>query len=327
LRPWLTYPAWGVCLGLAVLAPLYPALAIRCQFYPFALGLVLLGLPHGAMDHLVWPHLRRRPLTLRYLGTFIAGYLALVLLYLVFWRAYPFAALMGFLGISWLHWGQGDYDYLRLFEGRPRPRNSAGTLLIWLVRGGLPIFLPILAFPATFARVGAGLTHWYGGMGPPAPDRGVVSFGVVALLVFVALYLRQAWCDDEPGLRRGFRHDVGELLLLGFLFARVPPLLAVGTYFCVWHSARHIGRLMLADPITSSLLSEGRAQEGVWRTILQSLPMMAGAVVLLGGLYIMQRHRAMDSLAALVYLYLSLIAALTVPHFLVVLWMDRRQRL
>jgi Brp/Blh family beta-carotene 15,15'-monooxygenase len=327
LRPWLTWPAWLVCLCLTIFAPVFPALALRYEFYPFALGLIVLGLPHGAMDHLVQPHLLRRPPTFRYLTAFVGLYLLTVLLYLALWRLAPLAALGVFLAISWLHWGQGDYDYLRLFEQRSHPHNAFDVGLIWLVRGGLPIFLPVLAFPATFARVGAGLTRWYGGASLPAPGHLFVSVGLAILLSLIVVVLWQSWRDHAPKQRVGFWRDAGELVLLWVFFWRVPPVMAVGVYFCLWHSARHIGRLMLADPVTSALLTQGRLPRAAGRTALQSLPMTLGAILLLVGLYFAQQHQADATLPSLVYLYLSLIAALTIPHFLIVLWMDRRQRL
>ena len=228
LRPWLTYPAWACCLALLVLAPLFPALALRFQYVPFALGLVLLGLPHGAMDHLVVPHLDRRPLTLRFWLPFFGAYLGLVLLYLAFWRVAPAAALLVFLVVSCLHWGQGDLAYLRLFDHRPRPRTISATLTIWLVRGGLPILLPILAFPATFAHVAAGLTSWYGGAHVPAPGRAVVAAGLLAFAPAHCPLHPASWRDYGPARRAAFRRDLGELALLAALFARVPPVLAVG---------------------------------------------------------------------------------------------------
>ena len=327
LRPWLTYPAWCACLALLVLAPLFPALALRVQYVPFALGLVLLGLPHGAMDHLVVPRLTGRPLTVRFLLPFFAAYLGLVVLYLAFWRAAPVAALVVFVVISCLHWGQGDLAYLRQFEGRPRPTGGLGALTIWLVRGGLPILLPILAFPAIFAHVAAGLTSWYGGHGLPAPGRGFVITGFLAFSACIAFYIFRAWRDYGPTRRDAFKRDMGELALLALLFGRVPPVLAVGTYFCVWHSARHIGRLMLADPTTAGLLARGRLGRGVVRAMFQSLPLTVAALALLAGLYATQAHHgAPTTLPGLVFLYLSLIAALTAPHFLLVLWMDRQQQ-
>ena len=327
LRPWLTYPAWGCSLALLVLAPLFPTLALRFQYLPFAVGLVLLGLPHGAMDHLAIPHLTCRPLTWRFALPFFGGYLGLVLLYLAFWHTAPAAALVVFLLVSCLHWGQGDLAFLCLFEGRPRPNSPLDALTVWVVRGGLPILLPILAFPNTFAYVAAGLTAWYGGLGLPAPGRGIVTTGLLAFAVLLGLYVVQYWRECGPARRGAFRRDVGELALLAALFWRVPPVLAVGVYFCVWHSARHIGRLMLADPVTAGLLARGRLWQGAVRTAGQSLPLTVAALALLTGLYAVQRHQSVAlTLPNMVFLYLSLIAALTVPHFLLVLWMDHRQR-
>jgi Brp/Blh family beta-carotene 15,15'-monooxygenase len=259
------------------------------------------------------------------LWRFVAGYLTAVLLFLLLWHVCPPVALGLFLLLSWLHWGQGDYDYLRLFEGRPRPTTWGGAAIIWLVRGGLPIVLPILAFPSVFTRLGANITHWYGGIGLPAPGRGVIVGGLFVLLLLTLLSLWQSWQADG-GPKRMFRRDLWELLLLWTLFGRVPPILAVGAYFCVWHSARHLGRLMLLDPVTADLIALGRWERGLGRTALQCLPMTLGAIALLVGLYFSQRHGP-ASLPALTALYLSLIAALTVPHFAVVLWMDRRQGL
>ncbi len=321
LRPLLTWPAWLLCLALTVWAPLFPAAAQRAEFYPFAVGLLLLGLPHGALDHLA-PFRRERRAQIQ----FFAGYIAAVLLYLAFWRLAPVAALLVFLVISWLHWGQGDYAYLRLFEHRPSPAAPFGALLIWLGRGGLPILLPILAWPGTFARVGAGLTRWYGGVGLPAPGRSFVFSGLAVLLLLTLLYLRHSW-RDAGGATRGFWRDLGETLLLWIFFWRVPPILAVGTYFCVWHSARHLGRLMLLDPVASDWLARGRWWHSAARLALQSLPLTCGALLLLGGLYGLQKPHGPASLPGLVFLYLSLIAALTVPHFAVVCDLDRRQRL
>lgn len=63
-----------------------------------------------------------------------------------------------------------------------------------------------------------------------------------------------AWASYRGGKlpagaqRRVWREDAFEIVLLAAFFALVPPVLAVGLYFCLWHSVRHVGRLMLLDP-------------------------------------------------------------------------------
>ena len=306
-------------------ALLCPALAARWQFWPFALGLVFLGLPHGALDHLAPLFLLGKRLTLRYLALFVAAYAGLVLLYLVFWHVAPLLALAVFLVCSWLHWGQGDAYYLAAFGDQPRPRTVWGRGLVWAVRGGLPILLPPLAHPAALAQVAGGMLAWYGGHGDWALTPSLRGIGLGLLGLALLAYLRQSWTLSKPA----FRQDAGEIALLTVYFLAVPSVLAVGVYFAVWHSARHIARLMLLDPADRAALASGQIGRCAVRSARQALPMTLGALCFLAGLWAWQGHTHTNhvhtDLGGFVYLYLSLIAALTFPHFLLVLWMDRQE--
>ncbi len=282
--------------------------------------MVFLGLPHGALDHLAPLFLLHRRLTPQYLTVFVLGYAALVVLYLVFWHFAPLAALVVFLLFSWLHWGQGDAYFLAVFERQPRPQTSAGRFLIWAVRGGLPIVLPPLAHPAAFAQVAGGILGWYGSRADwtLSPLLRETGFAVIGLTL--AAYLWQSWKLS----RAAFWQDAGEGTLLLAYFSLVPAILAVGVYFCVWHSARHIARLMLIDDTNREALTRGQIGRCVLRSAAQALPMTLGALGVLAGLWWWQ-GAAHISVGSFVYLYLSLIAALTFPHFLLVLWMDREE--
>ena len=320
LRSWLTTPAWLSLAAVLLFSCAFPALAVRWQFWPFVAGMVFLGLPHGALDHLAPLLLLHRRLTLKYLALFVLGYAALVVLYLVFWRLAPPVALGVFLLFSWLHWGQGDAYFLAVFGRQPRPQAAAGRFLIWAVRGGLPIVLSPLAHPAAFAQVAGGILGWYGSRTIWVLSPLVRGLGFVVIGLTLAAYLRQSWRLDKAA----FRRDAGEVVLLLVFFLVVPAVLAVGVYFCVWHSARHIARLMLIDDADRPALTRGWVGRCVLRSAAQALPMTLGALGFLAGLW-WWRGKAPISVGSLVYLYLSLIAALTFPHFLLVLWMDREE--
>lgn len=307
-------------LVVGVFALLFPGLALKWQFWPFVFGMVFLGLPHGALDHLAPMFLLHKRLTPAYLTLFVAGYAALVLLYLVFWHLFPLAALAVFLLCSWLHWGQGDAYFLAVFSHQPRPRTASGKFLIWAVRGGLPIVLPPLAHPAAFAQVAGGILGWYGGHAgltllPIGREIGLAVIGAA-----IAAYLWQSWTLSKAA----FRQDAGEIVLLLAYFLVVPAVLAVGVYFCVWHAARHLARLMLLDDADQIPLSRGQLGRCVLRSAMQALPMTVGALGFLAGLWWWQGH-TQTTVGGFVFLYLSLIAALTFPHFLLVLWMDREE--
>ena len=282
--------------------------------------MVVLGLPHGALDHLAPLFLLHRRLTPKYLALFVLGYMALVIVYLIFWHTAPLAALAVFLLFSWLHWGQGDAYFLAVFARQPRPRTSAGRFLIWAVRGGLPIVLPPLAHPAAFAQVAGGILGWYGSRAEWALSPLMRETGFAIIGLTLAAYLWQSWKLS----RTAFWQDAGEVALLLAYFLLVPAILAVGVYFCVWHSARHIARLMLIDPADREALTQGQIGRCVLRSARQALPMTLGALGFLAGLWWWQ-GKAHVSVGSFVYLYLSLIAALTFPHFLLVLWMDREE--
>jgi len=282
--------------------------------------MVFLGLPHGALDHLAPLFLLHKRLMLLYLALFVLGYAALVALYLVFWHLAPLTALAVFLGCSWLHWGQGDAYFLAAFGGQPRPRTVFGKLLIWAVRGGLPIVLPPLAHPAAFAQVAGGILGWYGGHAGWVLSPLLREAGLAVLGVTLGAYLWQSWTLSKTA----FRQDAGEVALLLLYFLVVPAILAVGVYFCVWHSARHLARLMLLDDADQVPLTQRQFGRCVLRSGVQALPMTLGALAFLAGLWWWQGRVAVTA-GSLVFLYLSLIAALTFPHFLLVLWMDREE--
>ncbi len=282
--------------------------------------MIVLGLPHGALDHLAPLFLLHRRLTPKYLLLFVLGYAALVVLYLAFWHLAPLAALAVFLLCSWLHWGQGDAYFLAVFGRQPRPQTSRGRFLLWAVRGGLPIVLPPLVHPAAFGQVSAGILGWYGSHAEWALSPLGREVGFVVIGLTLAAYLWQSWKLS----RAAFWQDAGETALLLIYFSLVPAILAVGIYFCVWHSARHIARLMLIDDADRDALAQGQIGQCILRSAGQALPMTLGALGFLAGLWWCQ-GQAHVSVGGFVYLYLSLIAALTFPHFLLVLWMDREE--
>ncbi|MGI4788950.1 MAG: Brp/Blh family beta-carotene 15,15'-dioxygenase, partial [Janthinobacterium lividum] len=255
LRAWLTLPAWLTLAAVLLFSYFFPTLALRWQFWPFLIGMVVLGLPHGALDHLAPLFILHKRLTTTYLLTFVLGYGTLVGLYLLFWHFSPLAALVVFLLCSWLHWGQGDAYFLEVFSGQPAPRSVPGRFLIWAVRGGLPIILPPLAHPQAFAQVTQGILGWYGESDVAwtlTSSMREIGFAVLGLAIVV--YLRQSWKLS----RNAFWQDAREIALLLAYFLIVPAILAVGVYFCVWHSARHIARLMLLDEANSSALAGGQ---------------------------------------------------------------------
>lgn len=338
LRFWVTIPAWAsLAFALILSLVLPPVLLRRVSLLPFLVSLLFLGLPHGAWDHRVMAAARGLPLRLAFVAAFCGVYLGLVVAYGALWPVAPTAAYLLFIGMSWLHWGQGDAAYLRIW-GDARSGRGA-SLLVWLVRGGAPIALPILTHPQAFARAAADITDRFrdggiaGSVGPEPwaawlPPSVCVA-GLLILGALVALYLRRSFernggWERAAWKKRTFREDTGEIILLYTVFALADPIFAVGIYFCLWHGLRHIARLALLDDNLRRLCAEGDVGAAARQFGRQTLLIMAASLALLGGVYLYWAG-TVQSAGGFVSLYLALIAALTFPHFLLTLWLDARR--
>ena len=297
------------------------------QYLPFAGSLVFLGLPHGAVDHLVPGRLSGHGATPRSVLAVVALYAALASAILTLWFAAPLAAFVFFIAATWFHWGQGDLYALRALLGSRHLDSRFARALNVLIRGGLPMLVSLLAFPDAYENVARNVAGLFGGEVDGSFLFGPV-FGAVTGRAFAAIALLSlALGYRRSGPPRGpWFADAGETLLLAAYFAVVPPVLAVGAYFCLWHAPRHIARLMLLDKTSAAALERGRAAPAIGAFFRDSAPLTLAALGLLTGLYFLTPGSALGP-GMLLGVYLVLISTLTPPHVAVVSLMDRRQGL
>lgn len=299
------------------------------QYLPFAASLVFFGLPHGAVDHLVPSRLSGRVATAYTVLTVAALYLVLSGLYLALWFAVPQAAFCLFIALTALHWGAGDLHALLAFG--PAGWGNVGLAtraLVLLSRGGIPMIVPLLAFPGVYRGVAEDAVGLF------AADAGGLAFAFspafratagTALLGVVLLSVLSGARELREHRRLLFPY-AGETLLLTLYFALVPPVLAVGLYFCFWHATRHIARLALLDGGAAVALGAGRVVPAGLRFARDAAPLTAAALLLLVGLFFGVPGSA-EGAGPLLALYLVLVSSLTLPHAAVVSYMDLRQGL
>jgi Brp/Blh family beta-carotene 15,15'-monooxygenase len=295
------------------------------QYAPFALSLVLFGLPHGAVDHLVPGRLsgRETPLT-SMLGVALL-YAALAALYLGLWAAAPVAAFGLFISLTWFHWGQGDLYSLRALAGAEHLAPPLRALTVF-VRGGLPMLVPLLAFPEVYRSVARSLVAVFGDQEPldwlTAPAFRLSAGAVFFALVLVAVVWGY-WCSGTEG-RGAWRIDTLEVASLAAYFVVVPPVFALGLYFCFWHATRHIARLMLLNQTSAAALEKGDLPRALGVFFRDAAPLTGVALTLLAGLYLLAPGRAAGP-EGLLAVYLVLISVLTLPHVVIVGLMDHQQ--
>lgn len=295
LKPALRAQTRGAALLLAAFcaaAAMGVRFGMAAQLAVLLGGMVLVGVPHGAFDHLV-----ARPVLSPRLGPvwwvpFGAGYFGLVALVGLAWWVAPAWTLAGFLAGSIIHFGLGDVE-----DGlapRAVPRWAAVVLY-----GATPVLLPIALHPDLAAPVLAGLAD----VSVPAM---VAALHPVAWLLpaWAVAFGWVLWAAHREGL------GVGERLLTAAAFIVLPPLLAFGLYFTAGHAMRHVLRLGAWYAPTDGR----RAARWLLRTIV---PWAAGTALVGVAL----AWRGEDLTAAVLVPAFRAIAALTLPHMIVTAWL------
>lgn len=280
---------WGRALVAAALAlsgtlPEGPAWLLALS------GVILLGVPHGALDgEIARPYLRLR-FGRTWFVVFAAPYLALAALVLLAWSAAPVPTLAAFLACSAWHFGAED----------------AGPGGGWeaVVRGGLPIAAPVLLRPEATARV-LGVVAGVPMAQPP---------GWLLLASWAWLALALAWTVSV--LLRHHGRALVEPGLLTSLFAALPPLTAFAIYFVCVHAPRHMAALA-AHPVRAPRVWDRRT------AVLRSLPVTALTLLIGAALWPFYAGPAPERLLALT---LQGLAALTLPHLLLDALAQRAER-
>ncbi len=289
-------PAAAILTVLAV--PVAAAGANVIPPWALALTLValLLGVPHGAVDHLALA--RRLRGTARVAAA--VGYLALATASSALVVLLPVPAFIAVIGMSVWHFGSGDVETLEETAGLHHADHASRTLHI-LAAGAVPLLLPLTspAAGATLALLEPRLTVLM-----HTPALGVVRGLTLLIAVTVVAGLAGS----------GQRRAALELALLVALGLLASPLLAFAVYFAAWHAARHTLRLAL-DP-------SGQLDPALLRSVLTAgLPSLIVASV--AATVAVGFGRTTSNVF---WLALAAVWGLTVPHMLVVADFGRRRR-
>ncbi|MBT9392585.1 Brp/Blh family beta-carotene 15,15'-dioxygenase [Hymenobacter sp. NST-14] len=222
----------ATALGLA-----FPNQADRLLALPLVVGMVGLGVAHGACDQWVVPAAVPSSGLMgswHYWLRFLVGYLGLAALVGVLWWGWPALTVGLFFLLTVWHWGSADAP--------ATPRVSAGGWLVHsLLRGLLLFAVPAWWWPVQTSNIVNDLLVFAGSsaLRPAAFSVAAQSLGAVVLaghLGLWAVYGRQG----RVGV---VLTDLLETTLLLGLLVVLPPRLSVGVYFVFWHSLQHVLRL------------------------------------------------------------------------------------
>ncbi|WP_373524211.1 Brp/Blh family beta-carotene 15,15'-dioxygenase [Aquiflexum sp.] len=179
------------------------------QWIWFAIIMVTIGIPHGAIDHLLAnPKIEKKELF-----KFISKYFLIIAAYLFVWVFFPKTALLLFILMSAYHFGQSHFINSKIDRYKSISYFLLGSFYLCVILWG--------DFEATASILGntVNFEDW--------KNNGLFAIAVLFLLNTLSLLFFQ----KEKRLLVW-----AEMIILGFVLYSVPLLLGFIIYFGFWHA-------------------------------------------------------------------------------------------
>jgi Brp/Blh family beta-carotene 15,15'-monooxygenase len=292
------------CAGAGILVAVFfgpfEGIPIELQV-GIALAALTIGIPHGAVDHLI----TLPSLTAVQRVAFFASYLAIV--GLVIWAILA-ANVLGFqlvVLMSAIHFGLGDASFVSELNARKSDARPFPKLPFALASGFTPVVIPLVSSQSTQAleAVNPNLVDWSMGT---APVLFVAMTSISCIAIIWMLVVRRY-------------QEAIDLSLLLALSLIAPPLLAFAIYFGLWHAMRHTARVSLELRKSQLAHSRGKPAKAFWQAVLAGIPAL---ILVLGFVLFLALTRGNDLPTELLWYGLVVVWALTVPHMLLTLRLD-----
>ena len=260
-----------------------------------------IGIPHGALDHLVTlPKAQPKKMAL-----FIIVYVAVAIVAVIGILKFNTVGFIVVLFMSAIHFGIGDAAFINEIDKRSEGAKKLNRWFYIPAAGFTPVFIPLVNSASTeaLASVNPALIAWHQGL-----DSQILL--VITLFTLIAI----AVMAFEKRYREVL--DLTVLLLLAHL---APPLIAFAVYFGCWHAMRHTARLTLSLPRCVENITQGMLRKAFSNAVLPGLPALVGTFVVAGILALSRR----DFTDEFFWMALVVVWALTVPHMAVTARLDR----
>ena len=260
-----------------------------------ALVALLVGIPHGAIDHLVTiPRTSQRKFV-----AYIIGYIIVAVLAgwaIATWNLLGFQIVVV---MSALHFGFGDAAY----RNEEMAYRKEDKFPLWvegayaIPAGFLPVVLPLTDSRTLDAleRIQPTLINWAG-----SNSNAIRSYTMVLGVACILLLI----------VTRHYSHAL-DLSLLALLAIIAPPLVAFAIYFGFWHAIRHTARLVPKLESAMKYVAAENPQRAIAAAVIPGLYAIAGTFVLAVALMVASPDKFSSSI---LWSTLVIIWALTVPH-------------
>ena len=260
-----------------------------------------IGIPHGALDHLVTlPKAQPKKMAL-----FIIVYVAVAIVAVIGILKFNTVGFIVVLFMSAIHFGIGDAAFINEIDKRSEGTKKLNRWFYIPAAGFTPVFIPLVNSASTeaLASVNPALINWHQGF----DSQILFTVSIFALLAIGVMVFDKRYREAL---------DLIVLLLLAHL---APPLIAFAVYFGCWHAMRHTARLTLSLPRCVENITQGMLRKAFSNAVIPGLPALIGTFVVAGLLAL----SGQDFTDEFFWMALVVVWALTVPHMAVTAKLDR----
>lgn len=260
-----------------------------------------IGIPHGALDHIVTVPSMRSLAMVR----FVVVYLAVVAVAFLAILLFPLWGFIGVVLMSAVHFGMGDASFTRQAQSHGVEKYSPWWVYA-IPAGALPIVIPLTSSESgeALTLVNPDIVNWDFGF------AGLLFWGTLAVsaIAIMVLLMRKRFLDAR------------DLTVLGVLVLTTPPLIAFAAYFGLWHALRHTARLSLEIAPARRRAESGKWLQSLWYATLPGIPALIGTMLAAAAVTYFGGWQITDFL----WIALALVWALTVPHMALTWRLDMR---
>lgn len=289
----------GILISLVLIiagvfaAPLLDSIALI-----LAMALILLlGIPHGAADHLLFFSLMNEQASQnKNIKTrFYIQYLGLIAIYTLMWVMLPVIALVVFLAISVYHFGQSNLHHTVW-------KNSGLKTASMILSGCFVLMTPLLFHIDTARPVIESLTADGDLVKLSALQCRPVALAIACTYgLFIAAMLMTGFIESDSG-----KQELIRWLVLFTLFLTTPLWIGFSVYFAIWHALPS-----MKDQI--EYFRSKKSEYGIKHYIKQVIPYSVLALLGLSVAALLPGHYFGPEGLAILFAF---IAVITLPHML-----------
>jgi Brp/Blh family beta-carotene 15,15'-monooxygenase len=284
-----------VSLLLVVFALLWPGLALHTALWIAPVIILLLGVPHGAVDHAIFKSLVTKIEGPQAMLRFYTVYLGSMVLYGLMWWFNPYVSLVAFLLLSAYHFGQSNWNYVSL--------SKIGQIPVYFLQGAFVLGVPILWHFEDAKPIIQAVVPLF----DPIISPQLVVWSVVLLTLLNLGVIVLLWWQGVLTVVLAKAEAINLIILLA-LFLSTPLLLGFAVYFSAWHALGSV-----RDQIAFFRIKKPNYQ--MLDYIKQAAPYSLLAIFGLGVMVLASAQLRTAEALGMLFVFLSLV---TLPHMLLI---------